>query len=793
VAQTVGHTQVRQLVLGDVDRRPSDEEMERMKGLVREGMEAGAIGLSSALIYPPAVYAPTQELAELAKVAGEYGGRYYTHMRNEGDRLLEAIDEALDIGRTAGTPVHIFHLKAAGRQNWSKMSAALEAIRQAREAGESVAADIYPYVNNGLGIGALIHPRHFGRGEGVLKERLRDDAQLRQEIQQEMETSEGWENWFRHVGFDWNRVIVGRSNSSDYRQWNGQSIAAIATATEKNAWEVFFDLVQSDAFVLPETMLEANLMRAMQQPFISFCTDVGPAGGSGIASHPRAAGAFPRLFARYVRQLGAMSLEQAVSQATAVAANEIMAFDRGRLSVGLAADVIVFDFDAFTDLASFAEPGALAVGMQWVVVNGQVVYRQGEYTGARPGRVLRGPGYQAQQAPQHISRGATPKGFEVYDRMMHDLLRDYRLPGASIAVTDGGRVVFAKGYGYADIAAKEAVEVDSLFRIASVSKPITAVAILQLVEQGKLSLDDKLWEVLDWNADIEAAEGFDLRQRDITIRHLLQHRGGWDRKESFDAMFQSVRFAQELAIDPPADPLVVMKAMLRQPLDFAPGERYAYSNYGYCLLGRIIEQLSGQDYESYVQQHVLAPIDVSAMRLGKTRLGERASKEVRYYHSQRGDSVFADSLGREVPSAYGAWYLEAMDAHGGWLATASDIAKFAAAFDDREGCAILSRDSIDGMQARPDGLAGFDEDGKPKDVYYSLGWNNRDLGDGRFNHWHGGSLPGTTTIVIRRHDGKNFVALLNTRQSYDDQPLSGVVDRLLHEMANQVPEWPVSP
>ncbi|MCA9048486.1 MAG: amidohydrolase family protein, partial [Planctomycetaceae bacterium] len=181
VTQTVGHTQVRRIVLGDVEKRPNKEELQRMQSLVREAMEAGAIGVSTALIYPPAVYADTEEIAALAAVAGKYGGRYYTHMRNEGDRLLEAIDEALEIGRVAGTPVHIFHLKAAGRHNHGKMQSAIARIREARAAGQQVTADIYPYVHNGLGIAALIHPRHFSAGFDQLRERL-DNSEVRAEI-----------------------------------------------------------------------------------------------------------------------------------------------------------------------------------------------------------------------------------------------------------------------------------------------------------------------------------------------------------------------------------------------------------------------------------------------------------------------------------------------------------------------------------------------------------------------------------------------------------------------------------
>lgn len=398
VAQTVGHTQVRQIVLGDADRRPGPDEIEAMRALVREAMEAGAIGVSTALIYPPAVYATTDEIAALAEVAGEYGGRYYTHMRNEGDQLAEAIDEALEIGRHGKTPVHIFHLKTAGRQNWDKMALAIAKIKAARGSGHEVTADIYPYVNNGLGIAAFIHPRHFAAGQAALLAKL-DDAALRTEIRKEIETTSGWENWYLHVGYDWNRVIIGRTDEPRYAKLAGQSVAEIAKATGEDPWDTFFNLVRSGAFALPESMTEANKILAMQQPFVSFCTDVGPAGGSLIASHPRAFGAFPRLLSRYVRDLGAIPLERAVAQASAAAANNILARDRGRIAEGLAADVIVFDYAHVADNATFAKPHALSTGVKHVVVNGVPVLADGEFTGQRPGHVLRGPGYKPQRNP----------------------------------------------------------------------------------------------------------------------------------------------------------------------------------------------------------------------------------------------------------------------------------------------------------------------------------------------------------------------------------------------------------
>jgi CubicO group peptidase (beta-lactamase class C family)/dihydroorotase-like cyclic amidohydrolase len=639
VVQTVGHTQVRRIVLGELDRRPSDDEMKQMKMLVREAMEAGAIGVSTALIYPPAVYARTEEIAQLAAVAGEYGGRYYTHMRNEGDLLLEAIDEALEIGRTANTPVHIFHLKAAGRQNWGKMQLAIARIKAARAEGGQVTADIYPYVHN-------------------------------------------------------------------------------------------------------------------------------------------------------VRDLGAISLEQAISQASAAATNNVLVYDRGRIAQGQAADVIVFDFEQLADRATFAKPHEIAKGMKYVLVNGTLVWRDGQFTGQRPGRVLRGPGYQLSQAAHAVSTGHTAMQLQCIDRVLQAFMEKHHVPGGALAITDGGRLVYARGFGYADVATRQPVTPESLFRIASISKPVTATAIMQLVEQNKLNLDDKVFDLLDFEPHLESGVEFDKRQQAITIRHLLQHRGGWDRDRSFDAMFQSVRFANMLNVPAPAAPTEVIRAMLGQQLDFDPGHRYAYSNYGYCLLGRVIEVLGGKPYETHVRENVLAPLGITSMRIGSTRLAGRQPNEVRYYHPEFGTSVFADDLDQRVPQPYGAWYLEAMDSHGAWIASAVDLARFGCAFDSADNCPILGSEFVRAMFERPPGLAGHDKKSVPKLHYYGFGWSV-DVDDaGQISASHSGSLPGTNTCLIRRHDGRNVVILFNTRVSpFTSRVVNTLLD-VLQPAINDVDDWP---
>lgn len=390
--QTVGHTQLRRLVIGDKDRQATPEELERMRGYVREAMEAGAIGVSTSLIYPPAIYGSESEIAELTKVAGTYGGSYFTHMRNEGDRLLEAIDEALRIGAAAGTPVHIFHLKTAGQGNWGKMDLAIARIRAARASGQQVGVDIYPYINNGLGIRALLHPRHAADGQAELLRKLGDPA-VRTEMRREMETLGGWENWYAHAGKNWDRVIVS-GLAEPYAQYSGMSVGDIARKVGKEAWDLFFEIAPTSASAMPQSMSDANKIKAMREEFTSFDTDAGPMMPEEKEGHPRGYGSFPRLLARYVRELGVLSLEGMVQRMSAVAANEIRAYERGRLAPGLAADIVVFDAATIRDRSTFAEPTLPSEGMRYVLVNGGVVLEDGKYTGARPGRVIRGPGYK---------------------------------------------------------------------------------------------------------------------------------------------------------------------------------------------------------------------------------------------------------------------------------------------------------------------------------------------------------------------------------------------------------------
>jgi N-acyl-D-amino-acid deacylase len=380
-----------------------------------------------------------------------------------------------------------------------------------------------------------------------------------------------------------------------------------------------------------------------------------------------------------------------------------------------------------------------------------------------------------------------------FDSLMSDFLARHQLPGAALAVAKNGRLVYYRGFGLADRAAKTLVQPKSLFRIASISKPLTAVAILQLVERGRLKLNDRVFDVLQLRGPNDPKVRFDARWKQVTILHLLQHRGGWDRDRSFDPMFRSPTIVKVLQVPAPAMPRDIIRYQVRHPLDFEPGTKYVYSNFGYCLLGRVIQKVSGKTYEEYVRKEVLAPLGIHEMRLGATLLEKRARNEVTYHvaRAKTAPAIMGPHLGQPISLPYGTWCLEAMDAHGGWLASAPDLIRFASAFERPRQCKILKPKSIEILFARPPGAAGHKANGKPLNTYYGCGWMVRPIGEaGRMNVWHSGSLDGTSTLLVHRHDGLTWAVLFNSRDSAKKVEPAEAIDPLLHKAADVVKSWP---
>jgi N-acyl-D-amino-acid deacylase len=366
-----------------------------------------------------------------------------------------------------------------------------------------------------------------------------------------------------------------------------------------------------------------------------------------------------------------------------------------------------------------------------------------------------------------------------------------KVPGGALAVVKDGRLVYARGYGWADLDRKEPVKPESLFRIASISKPVTSVAIMRLVEAGKLSLDRRITELVTVEPVVPKGKTPDPRLQEVTVRQCLQHTGGWNRDVSGDPMFRSVEIARAVGVPAPARQEAIIRYMFGHPLDFAPGTRYAYSNFGYCVLGRVIEKVSGSGYEEYVQKQVLEPMGIRRMRLGKTLENDRAPGEVRYFTpgNKTGASLFATEPGR-VPVPYGTFCLEAMDAHGGWLASAVDLARFAAAMDAPSQKNVLKAETRRMIYEPPAPPVSRNEAGKLEDHYYGAGWSVRPVGNnGRANYWHTGSLPGTFTLLVRRHDCLSWAVLFNQRSENSKLP-DGAIDSAMHRAADAVVEWP---
>ncbi len=396
VASFVGATTVRIHELGYVNRPPTPAELERMKALVRQAMEDGALGLGSSLIYAPAFYAATDELIALAQVVAEYGGLYISHMRSEGNRLEESVEELLRIAREANVRAEVYHLKAAGEANWPKMAHVLDRIEQARTEGLRITADMYTYPAGATGLDAAMPPWVQEGGYEAWRERLRDPA-LRARVLHEMRTpTDDWENLMRAAGPEGTLFIGFRQDS--LRRYIGQTLAQVAAAWGRSPEETALDLVIADSSrveVVYFLMSEDNIRQQIARPWVSFGSDAESMATDTAftflrqSAHPRAYGNFARLLARYVRDERVIPLEEAVRRLTALPAENLRIERRGRLQPGFFADVVVFDPATIQDHATFEQPHQYSTGVQHVWVNGVQVLRDGEHTGAKPGRVVR--------------------------------------------------------------------------------------------------------------------------------------------------------------------------------------------------------------------------------------------------------------------------------------------------------------------------------------------------------------------------------------------------------------------
>ena len=403
VASFIGATTVRINHIGYENRAPTDEELNSMKQMVKEAMEDGALGVGSSLIYAPAFYSSTEELIELSKVASEYNGLYISHMRSEGNRLLQAIDELITIANEADIRAEIYHLKMSGKENWNKYDEVVKKIDSARTSGLSITTNMYTYIAGATGLDASMPPWVQEGGYEKWAERLQDSKIRRRVLKEMTNPTDEWENLMYSAGTPDNLLLVGFKNDS-LRHYTGKTLTQVAKIHGKSPEETAMDLVIADGSRVGTVyflMSEENIKKQVALPYMSFGSDASSLTPEGVflnsSTHPRAYGNFSRLLGKYVRDEQIISIEEAVRKLTSLPASNLKIKKRGSLSKGYFADLAIFNPETIQDHATFSKPHQLSTGMIHVFVNGEQVLKNGKHTGAKPGRVVRGPGYKNPQ------------------------------------------------------------------------------------------------------------------------------------------------------------------------------------------------------------------------------------------------------------------------------------------------------------------------------------------------------------------------------------------------------------
>ena len=398
VASFIGAATLREYVIGFEDKAPTRQQLDQMRELVRKEMEAGALGIGTALMYPPAFFAKTEELTELCKVAGKYQGKYISHIRSEGNRLLESLDELIRISREAGIPAELYHIKAAGQQNWSKTDQLLSHIEVAQKEGLKIRANMYTYTASGTGLDACLPPWTEDGGYPALFKRLRDPA-TREKIAAQVKTpTDEWENVYIAAGGP-DRILLVGFKSEKLKPLTGKTLAAVAEMRGKDPISTIMDLISEDESRIGTIyfeMSEENIKKELAKPWISFGSDEASQAPEGVFlksnPHPRAYGNFARVLGKYVRDEKVIPMTEAIRRLSGLPATNLGLDHRGFIKEGMFADVVLFDPATIADRATFEKPHQYAVGVKHVFVNGVQVLRDGEHTGAKPGRALWGPG-----------------------------------------------------------------------------------------------------------------------------------------------------------------------------------------------------------------------------------------------------------------------------------------------------------------------------------------------------------------------------------------------------------------
>lgn len=669
VGALAGHATIRRLVLASDYRRVStEEEVGRMAVLVAQGMADGAFGLSSGLEYEVGSYSATEEVVAMARGAARAGGFYMTHIRDEADRTLEAVEEALAIAERGGLPLQISHIKLGTVGVWAKTAEVFTRIEAARRRGLDVTADAYPYTAWHSNIEVLVPNKRYDDPASVA-EALAD------------------------VGGAANITITRCRAHPDYEKRTMEEIAGKEGITPV---ALFTRIVRDGgASIIGHSMREEDVEEFLRQPWVM----VGSDGGIDN-SHPRGAGAFPRVLARYVREKRVLSLPEAIRKMTSLPARRLKLADRGQIAPGRKADIVLFDPDSVSDLSTFAEPQSLSAGIRRVIVNGEDVWADGRATGARPGRVLTPKG---EMSPVPTSLPARVDAvFRRVDR------RDS--PGCALAVLRGGSVVYQRGYGMASLEHGLKITPETVFDIGSVAKQFAAASTVLLARQGRLSLDDDVrrwvWELPDYG-------------RTVRLRHLLHHTSGIP--DYIGLLSMAGRRGEDLSTEDEA-----LSALSRRAaLDFEPGSRYQYSNSGYFLLSIVVKRAAGQTLREFARESFFEPL---------------AMKSTDYLDDH---SLFVLRKATSyVPAREGGFRVDQSDweqvGDGGVQTTVLDFARWAADFD---AAAVGGPDFVRELTT-----PGRFQDGKP--MRYAMGLRVEDY-RGTPTIGHGGSWAGFRAAFLR--------------------------------------------
>ncbi|MDP2497904.1 MAG: serine hydrolase [Candidatus Palauibacterales bacterium] len=581
VAQFVPYGSVRSAVMGEEDRAPTPAEREELRRRVRQGMEAGAIGLSTGLFYPPGTYAETDEVVDAARVAARHGGVYQSHVRDEGGYSvggLAANRELIEIARRARiTAIHT-HIKAFGPREWGLSDELVEQIEEARSDGLAVFADLYPYRAAGGSVASILVPREaLAGGEEALRARLQDEPQARDSLLSGIRRSIELEGGPSRI------QLRGVPSDSGLE---GMTLAEASRSRDTAPASLALDLLlEGGAGFVTFGMKEGDIETFLRKPWTMIASDgvLSPA-GAGIP-HPRGYGTFPTIIETWVRDRGTLELEEAIRRMTSLYREAYPIHDRGVLAEGQKADVVVFDPERVRDRSTYLEPRQLAEGMVHVLVNGRLAIRDGEFTGVRAGRVL-----NFTRSRESEGRSAGPARvdsvFSAFD--------DTRSPGCAVGVRRDGETLLARGYGMANLEHGIPIAPESVFRIGSVSKQFTAAAVLLLARDGTLSLDDP---VRRWVPELPSDP-----YSGVTIRHLLHHTSG---VRDYLTLMTLAGKREEDYYD---DSEVVGILGRQDALNFRPGSDYLYSNAGYFLLGKIVESASGRSLRAFARDRIFGPL-----------------------------------------------------------------------------------------------------------------------------------------------------------------------------------------